>query len=54
MEGNSIETYEPRQVRKEAAISRQILCELLSIEKLTYNLRGEICHIQHYIGNLDH
>jgi len=54
MESNSIETYEPRQVWKEAAISGLFLCGLLSIEKLTYNLRGKTCHIQHYIENLDH
>ena len=41
MESNSIGGYEPRQVRKEAAINSKLLCGLLSIEKLTYNLRGE-------------
>ena len=33
MESISIENYEPCQVRKEAAISRKSLCEILSIEK---------------------
>ena len=38
MESNPIETYEPCQVRKEAAISRSSLCGVLSIERLDFIL----------------
>ena len=41
IESNPIETYEPCQVRKEAAISRKSLCGVLSIEGLNfYIIRG--------------
>ena len=43
IESNPIETYEPCQVRKEAAISRKSLCGVLSIEGLNFIL---------YIGNI--
>lgn len=36
IESNPIETYEPCQVRKEAAISRKSLCGMLSIERLSF------------------
>ncbi len=36
IESNPIETYEPCQVRKEAAISRKSLCGVLSIERLSF------------------
>ena len=38
IESNPIETYEPCQVRKEAAISRKSLCGVLSIEGLNFIL----------------
>ena len=38
IESNPIETYEPCQVRKEAAISRKSLCGVLSIERLNFIL----------------
>ena len=41
IEGNPIETYEPCQVRKEAAISSKSLCGVLSIERLNFILYRE-------------
>ena len=38
IESNPIETYEPCQVRKEAAINRKSLCGVLSIERLNFVL----------------
>ena len=47
IESNPIETYEPCQVRKEAAISRKSLCGVLSIERLVSHhfLRYKGCEI---------
>ena len=44
IEGNPIETYEPCQVRKEAAINSKSLCGVLSIERLNLTpfLYGQI------------
>ena len=47
IESNPIKTYEPCQVRKEAAISRKSLCGVLSIERLVSHhfLRYKGCEI---------
>ena len=65
MESNPIKTYEPCQVRKEAAISSLSLCGILSIEGLNNqdhffllnrkNIKDVIkWGTQLFIENLDH